>query len=290
MNRNLRIYTRKNLNNGLIYSLLKNLSLTYILILINVIFFVLIKIFMIFNPGFLTYIALRPTDFVQGRYLWTVLTSMFMHANLFHLFFNMFSLYFIGKFVERIIGKKRFFIFYIISGIFAGLLFALLSGFFGGEFFWGRILGNPNMAGVGASGAIFGLLGILAFITPKARVYLILGPLIALVLQAIMDSLKVSSIILGVFSFLFSVYFIISLFAILSFNPRWLKIAIPINIPFWMIPIMAILPLVVVGYFVDLPIGNMAHFGGFVAGAVYGFYLLSKYPKKIKLLNQYVKQ
>ena len=44
-----------------------------------------------------------------------------------HLFVNMFSLYFIGNFLEMIIGKKRFFWLYLISGLFAGLFFAFFA-------------------------------------------------------------------------------------------------------------------------------------------------------------------
>jgi membrane associated rhomboid family serine protease len=68
-----------------------------------------------------------------------------------------------------------------------------------------------------------------------------------------------------------------------------MKFALPMQIPFWSLPFVAIVPLVIIGFFVSLPIGNMAHFGGFIAGAVYGVYLRIKYAKKVQLLNRMIK-
>ena len=56
----------------------------------------------------------------------------------------MFSLAFIGSFVERIIGRKRFFWFYIIAGVFAGIVFVSLAGFFGTGF-GEKIFGNSGL-------------------------------------------------------------------------------------------------------------------------------------------------
>jgi len=64
--------------------------------------------------------------------------------------------YFIGGLVDRLSARKRFLWFYLASGIFASIFFALLSGFFGLEILE-KIFGDPSIPGVGASGAIFGL-------------------------------------------------------------------------------------------------------------------------------------
>jgi membrane associated rhomboid family serine protease len=61
---------------------------------------------------------------------------------------------------------------------------------------------------------------------------------------------------------------------------------VPIEMPFWLLPIVAIVPLFVIGYFIALPIGNSAHLGGFLTGLVYGLYLRAKYKNKVKLLNK----
>lgn len=263
-----------------------NMSVTTKLIIANVAIYILSLALAAFIPNFFDYVALKPSLIIQGKYLWTLITSMFIHGSFYHLIFNMFSLWFVGSFVERLIGRKRFRLFYILSGIFAGIVFALLPGFFGYGFL-AKIFGDPDISGVGASGAIFGLLGLLAVIVPKSRVYLILGPLLAIVAQSIIELFVKSSAVLGVLSFVFTIYILISIFSIFSPNPKNRSIALPVEMPLWLLPIVAIVPLVIIGLFVSLPIGNMAHFGGLVAGLAYGFYLRRKYKKRIQLLSRY---
>ncbi|MGB4588516.1 MAG: rhomboid family intramembrane serine protease [Clostridiaceae bacterium] len=79
---------------------------------------------------------------VYGEY-WRLLTSAFLHADMLHILFNMYALYSLGKIVETELGGIRYLIIYFFSAITAGLLSFYLT---------------PNIA-VGASGAIFGLLG-----------------------------------------------------------------------------------------------------------------------------------
>jgi len=136
---------------------------TISIIIANTIAFIVFYILVQLKPDeTISMLALQPAAIIAGKHLWTFLTSMFMHANLTHLLVNMISLLFIGSFVEKLIGKKRFIIFYFIAGIFAGLFFVLISYFF-----------NSNMyiPAVGASGAIFGLGGLLMILTPKIKVY-----------------------------------------------------------------------------------------------------------------------
>ncbi|OIO81635.1 hypothetical protein AUJ84_00630 [Candidatus Pacearchaeota archaeon CG1_02_32_132] len=150
-------------------------SLTNILIYVNVIFFILVSLF-IASKGIesgvadvFKYIALTPSLFVQG-YVWTLITSMFMHGGFTHLFVNMVSMFFIGNLVEKIIGRKRFLWFYMIAGIVAGLSFVGFAylGLYvkGGE----ALFGGINAAAVGASGALFGLGGLLAVLLPRLKV------------------------------------------------------------------------------------------------------------------------
>ena len=258
------------------------------LIIANTAVFILVAVLSIFVKNSFDFLALKPSDFIQGVNLWTVFTSMFMHAGVMHLFFNMFSLWFVGRFAETIIGRKRLLYFYLISGIFAGIVFALLLGLFGTAGIGEKIFGNPDIAGVGASGAIFGLIGLIAVLTPKNKVYLIAGPLIAIVLQATAEAIFPDSAVLTLLSLVVTVYIFISIFSLFSFNPRTMKLALPLEMRFWLLPIIAIVPLVIIGLFVPLPIGNTAHFGGLIAGIVYGLYLRNKYKKKIKLLNHYI--
>ena len=79
--------------------------------------------------------------------LWRLVTPVFLHAGIPHLFVNMYSLFALGPAVERFFGSPRFLAVYLLSGV-GGVIFSLAF--------------NPEAASVGASGAIFGLLGALA--------------------------------------------------------------------------------------------------------------------------------
>ncbi|MEK6850447.1 MAG: rhomboid family intramembrane serine protease [Nanoarchaeota archaeon] len=217
-------------------SFFQRFSATAWLIFVNVAFFVLYLILSVFfGPNLLNYLALYPASILQGKYVWTLLTHMFMHAGVFHLFINMFVLYSLGSLCEKIIGRKRYLWFYMLSGVFAGLLSVYLAGFFGFGF-WTKVFGTPNIYMVGASGAIFAIAGLFVTLLPKIR---------------------------------FSIIFL----------------------PFFSLPGYVMVPLVLfltwlASMATDLPIGNVAHFGGFLTGLIYGYYLRTKYKKKIKLLEK----
>ena len=281
----LRKYTKRNLRSSKT-NFFSSLSVTNWLIIVNLVCFFISLIFVYLN--LINYIALTPNNLIHGKNVWTLLTHMFSHVMFFHLFANMFSLFFLGSFCEKIIGKKRFLWFYLIAGLFAGIFFTLLSFYFGNSELGAKIFGSPDIAALGASGAIFGILGLLAVLVPKAKVYLIVGPLIAIIAQILLENVIKNPDILNVASILISIYIFVSIFALFSFNPNLRKIAVPIEMPFWILPWVAIIPLVIVGLFVELPIGNTAHFGGFLAGVVYGFYLRKKYARKVKMLERYV--
>ena len=152
-----------------------HLSVNTILILINILMFILLSILVAINPNFINYFAITPSLILHGKYLWTFLTSMFSHVYFWHLAFNMISLFFVGILIERILGPRRYLFFYLAAGLFAGLIFVFLAGFFGTSILGASLFGNPNVSGLGASGAIFGLVGLLAVLTPKNSVYLITG-------------------------------------------------------------------------------------------------------------------
>jgi membrane associated rhomboid family serine protease len=259
---------------------------TYSLIAINVAFFFLILIAKIFSPNLVSYLALTPILIIQGKYLWTLITSIFVHASFAHLFFNMISLFFLGTLVEKIIGKKRFVVFFLISGIVAGIFFAVLAGFFGTGI-GAKIFGDATSSGVGASGAIFALVGVLTILIPKKKVYLIAGPLLAIIAQSVLEVLLINNALVNILDVLISIYVIFSMFSLVSFNPRLQKFTLPLELSFWVFPIISIIPLIIIGWFVPLPIGNMAHLGGFIAGLVYGVYLKKKYKNKTKYLREH---
>lgn len=214
-----------------------NHSVVFWIISVNIFVFVASFILsIIFGDAVWNYLALQPSNILQGKYVWTLITHMFMHAGVFHLAVNMFVLYSLGNLSEKIIGRKRFFWFYILSGIFAGLLSVYLAGFYGyGSLV--RVFGSPMVYMVGASGAIFAVAGLFVTLLPRMR------------------------------------------FSIIFF-------------PFFSLPGYVMVPLVLIltwlaSIAVDLPVGNIAHFGGFLFGFVYGYYLRTKYRNKVKLLERY---
>jgi rhomboid protease GluP len=82
---------------------------------------------------------------VAGDEWWRLPSSMFLHSGFVHLAVNMLSLYFLGSFVEEAFGRGRFLALYLLSGVSGGLAYLYFGAFY-----------TPA---VGASGAIFGLLG-----------------------------------------------------------------------------------------------------------------------------------
>ncbi|MEA2458160.1 MAG: hypothetical protein QOC95_1132 [Thermoleophilaceae bacterium] len=87
--------------------------------------------------------GLDAPDVANGEF-YRLVTAGFLHAGLFHLLVNMYSLYILGTIVEPGVGRLRFVLIYSVS---------LLAGSFG------ALLVSPNSLTVGASGAIFGLMG-----------------------------------------------------------------------------------------------------------------------------------
>jgi len=88
--------------------------------------------------------ALVPAAVAQGQ-VWLLLSSMFLHSGFIHLALNMLSLYFLGSFVEQAFGRSRFLALYLSSGLAGGIAYLYFGAF--------------DTPAVGASGAIFGLLG-----------------------------------------------------------------------------------------------------------------------------------
>ena len=91
-------------------------------------------------------------------YPWGIITSMFLHNDFFHIFANMFTLYFVGSYVYRLLGTKKFLIVYLGGGILGGILFILLA--------------PPFSLAIGASGAVFALGGALSVMMPSLRVFI----------------------------------------------------------------------------------------------------------------------
>ena len=140
--------------------------ITIIIILLNCLVY-FYQFFMIKDLHYFVYsYGLIPYEITKGVSLvpsvstpiqLTVFSSMFMHGSLVHLAGNMLYLWIFGNNVEDFLGKLRFIIFYVLSGIFAAL---------------GQIIVSPNstVPMIGSSGAIAGVLGAYLILFPRARI------------------------------------------------------------------------------------------------------------------------
>jgi len=107
-------------------------------------------------------IGLQPTP--VSVYL-TLLTSMFMHGSIMHLFGNMLFLWIFGDNLEHALGRARYIAFYLLTGLIASLAHVISTFVFGD---------NPFIPSLGASGAISGVLGGYLVLYPKRKVRVIM--------------------------------------------------------------------------------------------------------------------
>ena len=137
----------------------KKLVVTYFLIAINIIIFLLTYALSGTNLNSLQLIRFGGVFdvLIKNGEFWRLLTGTFLHAGIIHLLVNMYSLYLIGTQVETYIGKWKFLSIYLISAISGSLMSCVF---------------NLNTVSVGASGAIFGLLGSLIYFGYHYRLYL----------------------------------------------------------------------------------------------------------------------
>lgn len=139
----------------LIIAYAKKLLITYALIFTNFIVFVISVIFheVIYDLGFSPiYLSL---EFIPQLY--TLFTSMFIHGGFLHIIGNMLVFFFVGMAFEQRVGWKKFLTIYLLTGVCGALTHSLLN------------LGSRIVL-IGASGAIFGILGAFAFSYPRDEV------------------------------------------------------------------------------------------------------------------------
>lgn len=129
--------------------------ITYVLIAINVLLY-LIPILLDKYEYIINAFCVHGPSIRAGEY-YRLITGIFLHGSLIHLFFNAYALYVIGSQIENYFGRIK----YLIIYLFSGLMGAMFSMIFGG-----------NIASIGASGAIFGLMGALLYFGYHYRVYL----------------------------------------------------------------------------------------------------------------------
>jgi membrane associated rhomboid family serine protease len=124
--------------------------ITYLLIAINIAVFLLVDVN---NTSY----ALIPNEISNGQRLETLISAMFLHANLIHLGGNMLFLWIFGNNVEDRLGHVLYLFFYLLAGIAGSLLQVLVDP-------------TSTIPNVGASGAISGVLGAYLLWFPTARV------------------------------------------------------------------------------------------------------------------------
>lgn len=124
--------------------------ITYALIVLNI----MVYLFMLlYDTVDQTYFYALANDYegIQNGQIYRLITSMFLHSDIIHIACNMYALYILGPVVERYYGKTKFLIIYMLSGI--------LGSIFSAAFM------SADTISIGASGAIFGLLGSIAYFT-----------------------------------------------------------------------------------------------------------------------------
>lgn len=86
--------------------------------------------------------------------LWRFISAIFLHSSIVHLLYNLFALALFGSILEKFIGGKKFLFIFFLSGVFANIVAV-----------------NFYPSSLGASGAVYGILGCLAFLKPKMMVW-----------------------------------------------------------------------------------------------------------------------
>jgi rhomboid protease GluP len=132
-----------------IFSYKSGMKITRLLIGLNLLMFI---IMVCAGLGFLSFsgedLLKWGADFrplvLSGQY-WRLFTCMFLHGGVMHVLFNMYGLFFVGIFLEPVLGSKKFLIAYLITGIISSVA----------SVWW-----HPATVSVGASGAIFGMYGV----------------------------------------------------------------------------------------------------------------------------------
>lgn len=132
--------------------------------------------------------GLQPILFLRGHYYWQLFTYMFMHGSWSHLVSNMIGLLFFGVYVEKQVGSKEFWLFYVLCGILCGAASLAIYAVGG---YWQIVL-------VGASGAVYAVLLLFAVIFPRSTVFILgLVPVPAPLLIALYAGIAVFDQVFG---------------------------------------------------------------------------------------------
>lgn len=120
----------------------------------------------VFDPNDVVYYMGLHSFALGGFNIYQLVTHMFTHVGFSHIFFNMFAVYMFGGLLERVWGPKRYLLYYMVTGIGAGLV----------QLFVYYLTGTYAVA-IGASGAVFGLLLAFGMLFPNAPLYIMFIPI-----------------------------------------------------------------------------------------------------------------
>lgn len=154
---------------------------TYALIVLNIMVYLFMALYDLDGTYF--YALANNYEFVQNGQIYRLLTSMFLHADIIHIGCNMYALYILGPQVERYYGKTKFLLIYLLSGILGSIFSCVFM--------------SADTISMGASGAIFGLLGSIAYFTYYYRATL-QGLLRSQVLPVILLNLAIGFMVPGI--------------------------------------------------------------------------------------------
>lgn len=159
----------------------RRLMLTYVIIAMNVAAYVLTSVwgrdFMVTGDLPLEFLGQVNYHVIYDGWYWQLFTSMFVHADVVHIFGNMFFLLIFGLRAEELFDTKEYLLIYLMSGL-AGNLLTLLP----------TLLMGSNMVSVGASGAIFGVFGAVIIYVRRASSQSIISALMIAFLMLLLNA------------------------------------------------------------------------------------------------------
>lgn len=163
---------------GFHFGRLNALSVTMWIIIVNVVIHVLANTAL---PQLYQWGHFSTYEGFQRLQVWRLVTFQFLHdpSSIMHLAFNMFGMWVFGGIVEEALGRRKYLAFYLVCGIFGGLMYLLLNlaGAFLPFQLPGFLFANPKTPLIGASAGVFGVIMACAYVAPTMRVQFILIPI-----------------------------------------------------------------------------------------------------------------
>ncbi|MBB6451266.1 membrane associated rhomboid family serine protease [Geomicrobium halophilum] len=185
------------IRNETFYSFTRNYPVVTILISIHLVLFLLVTLgrFGIFFPGLLieSLFVGWNQGIAEGDW-WRLITPILLHADISHVLFNSFALFLFGPALEQMLGKSKFITFYFLTGVIANIATFILN--------------DPEYRHVGASGAIYGLLGMYLYmiyfkqhlIDPMSRQIVKIILVIGLIMTFLMPNINTLAHLIGALS------------------------------------------------------------------------------------------